>query len=109
MTKCVICEQRPSRTEKGYCHNCNAKIVADRRNGKSPEPVKFLHYRGTVVGLYRNGNGNGTLRAELLKRDIERLPKGKLIDLDHYCEGYSREQVKKFKRCVLRLSTVGVS
>lgn len=100
--RCVICEKRPSLEGSGYCHNCNAQIEAEKRRKRRPAPVKYLVYRGHVVGLFPNGNG--TLKAELLKREPERLPKSKVINLDRYCEGFDRDQIKKFKRCVLRLA-----
>lgn len=105
--QCIICERRPANTDKGYCNNCDAKITADRNSRQSPKPEKYLHYRGTVVGLF--GNGNGGYHAELLSRSIDNIPKCRLIDLDHYCDGYTREQVKRFKRCCLRLSAIGLT
>jgi len=101
MTKCVVCERRPAR-DGAYCANCAAKIEAERRRSKPQQPVKFLTYRGHVVGLYRNGNGK--LMPRLLKRSAERLPKTKTLDLNTYLEGFTREQVKAFKRCVLELA-----
>ena len=99
---CVICEQRPARGN-GFCHNCGAKIESQRKRKNGHKPNHFLTYRGNVVGLF--SNGKGTLKAELLRRNSKGLPKGKTIDLDHWCEGFSRAQVKSFKACVLRLAS----
>jgi len=101
MTKCIICEQRPSR-KGGYCANCASKIEAANRRRNDNKPAYFLTYQGHVVGLFRNGKE--TLIAKLLMRSAEHLPKRNTIDLNHYCEGYSREQIKRFKACVLHLA-----
>lgn len=102
--KCIICERRPAREGlKGRCAVCNDRILKDIRSRKRPEPVKYLVYRGNVVGLFHK-NGGDTLRAELLKRSEKYLPKSRTINLDRYCEGFTREQIKKFKSCVLSLA-----
>lgn len=102
MRKCIICDRGPARTEKGYCLNCHNAIEAEKRRlTLQREPVKFISYRGHVVGLYRNGDA---LVARLLKRDPEKLVKSKTIDLNKYCPGFTREQIKKMKRCVLHLA-----
>lgn len=103
MTKCVICGRRPRR-EDGYCANCAAKMAAEVRLRMSDKPEKFLVYRGNVVGLFPNGDG--MLRARLLRRSAECLPKSRTIFLDHYCPGFTREQIKRFKAAVLKLAAV---
>ena len=99
MTKCVICEQRPA-NGNGQCVQCSNHIA--KLGKRAPQPRHFLTYRGDVVGLYPNGGG--TLKPRLLQRSAEHLPKGKTLDLNHYCEGYSRETIKRFKACVLQLA-----
>jgi len=101
MTRCIICERRPAR-DGAYCGNCAAKIAAQERQSKPEQPVKFLTYQGHVVGLYRNGNGKLTPR--LLKRSADNLPKSKTLDLNTYLEGFTREQIKRFKACVFQLA-----
>lgn len=99
--KCIICNQRPA--HKGcYCVNCLAKIAAERKCKQLQKPEKFLTYRGFVVGLYRNGDR--TLEARLLKRNPDLLPKKKTLDLNRYVEGFTRERIKAFKACVLKLA-----
>lgn len=66
-------------------------------------------YRGVTVGLHKHkGKGNGdngdTFTAEFITRDPEKLPKSKMINLDTYCKGFTREQVKKLKRLCLRFA-----
>jgi len=98
MTKCVICDTRPAQ-DGGYCANCQAKIESDKNKRKADKPFRYLLYRDNVVGLYRRGDGKLTPR--LCGRSPQYLPKSKTIDLDHYCQGYSREVIKAFKACVL--------
>ena len=101
MTKCVICDRHPAQ-DNGSCVNCNAKIEAERKHQNGGKPTHFITYHGHVVGLFPNGDGE--LRAQLLQRKAEGLPKGKTINLNHYCEGYTRETIKRFKACILQLA-----
>ena len=98
--KCVICDKRPA-NGGGYCVQCADGVTRERKARTSDQPRNFLHYRGHVVGLYPDGDK--TLKARLLKRSLKGLPKRKTVDLDHYCNGYSREVVKRFKACILTL------
>ena len=100
MTKCIICERRPSNVGS-FCAPCNDKINAERKSWATTKPLHFLTYRGHVVGLFPNGNGRLTPR--LLKRSAECLPKRNTLDLNRYCEGFTREKIKAFKACVLKL------
>ena len=101
MAKCVICSKRPAKVE-AFCIECNGHIEADRNRKRRPEPRHFLTYRGHVVGLFKNGDG--MLKAYLLRRNPDRLPKGKTIDLNRWCDGFSRDRIKEFKACVLQLA-----
>lgn len=101
MTKCIICEQRPAH-QGAYCVNCASKLEATNRRRQADKPVKFLTYRGSVVGLCSNGNGK--LRAKLLRRNPKNLPKTRTLDLNRYCEGFTRNKIKAFKACVLQLA-----
>ena len=102
MNKCLICEQRPAR-KAGFCAQCYGHIEHERQARAPIEPRYFIAYRGYVVGLYPNGK-SGVLKAQLSRRDASKLPKRKTINLDVYCDGYTREQVKEFKACVLKLA-----
>jgi len=99
--KCLICETRPA-LKSGYCANCTAKMEAEERARAHDQPVKFLTYRGHVVGLYPSGNG--TLKARLETRSDTSLPKCRTLDLNTYLEGYDRDMIKRFKACVLKLA-----
>jgi len=101
MAACIICEQRPG-NGNGFCHNCDSKLESQRKRKNGNQPKHFLTYRGHVVGLFPNSSG--MLRARLLKRNPDNLPKRKTIDLNRYCEGFTRAQIKDFKACVLGLA-----
>lgn len=99
---CIICE-RGRANGGGRCQTCESKLAAERKAiADRREPRHFLTYHGHVVGLFANGKTRLTPR--LLGRNPDRLPKGKTIDLNHYCTGFTRETIKAFKRCVLRLA-----
>lgn len=104
--KCLICEQRPAPENSPYCKICGSKVQAEIRRRKDNAPEYFLTYKGHVVGLYRKGDD--ALTPRLLKRKVEGLPKRNTIDLNKFQAGYTRDQIKKFKRCVLRLATIPV-
>ena len=98
--KCVICNIRPARPDKGYCANCEARIKARESTATKHENtvVKYLVYRGNVVGLVPSGNG--TFKATAVTINPDRLPKDKTINLDRYCEGFDRSQIRKFKAAI---------
>lgn len=100
--KCVLCERRPAKTDDGYCTNCDQGLDAETRRRENNNPVKFLTYRGHVVGLYHNGGGS--LIPRLLKRSPDNLPKKKTLNLNRYIEGFARAEIKRFKACVLQLA-----
>ena len=89
MTKCVICDKRPA-NNGGYCAPCGNYIESMRKARANNQPRHFLTYRGHVVGLYPVGEGR--LKPRLLKRSAEHLPKRKTLDLNVYCDGFTREK-----------------
>ena len=99
--KCLICDARPA-LKSGYCANCGAKIDSERRARAEVQPAKFLTYRGHVVGLYPTGKG--TLKARLETRNADTLPQSRVLDLNTYLDSFDRDQIKRFKRCVLSLA-----
>ena len=97
--KCHICGVRPASTEQGFCYNCQSQLEADRRRKRPRKPFKFVTYRGVTIALHKNGKDK--LKPEFITRDPEKLPKRLMVNLDTYCPGYTREQVKKLKRLCL--------
>ena len=98
---CALCNHRPKANGGRYCSNCQAKLDKEKRLRQPEKPVKFATYHGHVVGFYRH---DGVLVPRLLRRKPEGLPKGKTLDLNHYIEGFTREQVKNLKSAVLQLA-----
>jgi hypothetical protein len=97
--KCLICGVRPV-FERGYCHNCLNSMDAERRRKREARKAdKYVTYRGVTIALRQNGDGE--YKAEFITTNPDRLPKSKLINLDVYCPGYDREQIKKLKRLCL--------
>jgi hypothetical protein len=101
--KCPICDVRPINGNGRYCKVCFDKIQTDKSKAKT-ELSKFLTYKGFVVGLVKSPFDNKLYPIQL-KRDATKLPKAKTINLNIYVDGFSRNQIKEFKKCVLR--TVG--
>ena len=113
--KCVICGLKPAQTERGYCHNCEQKLAAERakrNNGKCQSQLQrdrtiptYMTYQGAVVKLTPHLTDNGTsYRPTLVRSAAEKLPKSKTLNLNEWCEGYAREQIKRFKATILALA-----
>jgi hypothetical protein len=103
--QCPICN-RKHKNKGVYCRGCQTEINREKRElRKRQNPngnaVKFLHYQGHVVGFFRK---NGHLVARYIGMSLGGIPKGKLINLDEYCLGFDRKQIRHFKATVLRLS-----
>jgi hypothetical protein len=103
--RCQICS-RKHKDNGAYCRSCQIAIDRDnaeerKRQNPDGKAVKFVHYQGHVVGFFGK---NGRLIARYIGMSLCGIPKGKLINLDEYCPGFDREQIKKFKAVVLRLS-----
>jgi len=102
-SKCVICDVRPTRNHNGICRACEqhiAKLSVKRNSGA----MYYLAYQGNVVGLFLKTGTKDTLTGQLVTNSIDALPKSKVVNLDHWCEGYDRDQIKRFKACVKSLA-----
>ena len=96
--KCLICGVRPV-NGGSYCSQCTSKIEAEKRHKAKPKPFRYATYKGTTIEFH--ANGKGTFVPQLCGRNPEKLPHKLLINLNEWCEGFTREQVKKLKRQVL--------
>lgn len=103
--KCLICGLRPRMAESRYCQPCGSQIDAETRSKKPEKPFMYLHWKGSVVGMFPV-NGDGTYRPRLLHMELKRVPKRNLVNLDRYCPGYTREQIKKLKLAVRTVTGV---
>ena len=111
MSRCINCDrayQRRPNGANGYCQRCqrrlNQALAADRRR-KARQCWRYrlyrvIHHKGHLVGVYEPSNGSKTYQSKALTIAKERVPKALLIDLDTYCKGYDRQQVKKMKKVV---------
>lgn len=103
--KCLIC----SRKTKGdpYCQQHQRqldKVREEERRRKQPKAVKYVCYRGHVIGFFKDGGNQ--LKPSYVGMSTSGIPKGKLINLNEYCEGYTRQQIKKLKATVLALGGI---
>jgi hypothetical protein len=117
---CLCCDRRLNGDTGWYCHNCLAKIAAETRCRIKSKPVKYLHYRGQWVGVFDNGvdaEGEPKLKTRYLgyfplpnpdakRKGKPKFPMAKTLNLDVYLPGFAREQIKRLKATVLRLSAV---
>jgi len=101
--KCIICGKgiNPHR-ESPYCHEHEKEIKSLVRK-KVPGAFMYACFRGQTIGFYPIDNGKLTTR---LETGTKFIPKCKMINLDNYCPGYTRAQVKKMKKAILRLARV---
>lgn len=110
--KCVCCDLRPRKEGSRYCQTCETKIAAEGKVEREPLPEYYLHYRGVVVGFFRNARGRLSPRRlyrEVVRKDAEgklipTVPASKLINLDEYVPGYDRGQIKRFKAVIAELA-----
>ena len=105
MTKCPICN-RKHKNSGFHCRTCQVALDKDKtqlrkRQNPNGNAVKFAYYQGHVIGFFRK---NSHLVARYIGMSLSSVPKGKLINLDEYCPGYDRSQIKNLKATVLRLS-----
>lgn len=103
--KCLVCEVRPRKPGSPYCCVCGEKIASQMTNGKTAEPFVYIHWRGAVVGMFPV-DGQDIYRPRLLGIDLKYVPKKHLIDLDRFCPGFTRDQVKKMKRAVRSVTSI---
>lgn len=105
MAKCPICN-RKHKNEGIHCRTCQAALDKDRaklhkRQNPNGNAVKFAAYQGHVIGFFRK---NSHLVARYIGMSLSSIPKTKLINLNEYCPGYDRSQIKRLKATVLSLS-----
>ena len=117
---CLCCDRHLNGDTGWYCHNCLAKIAAEKQRRIKPKPVKYMHYHGQWMGIYDEGldvEGEPILKPRYLgyfplpDPDAKpgrkpRFPMAKTLNLDSYLPGFTREQIKRLKATVLRLSAV---
>lgn len=117
---CSLCGKRPAAKGNTRCNVCIRAIEAihkadkERRNGYH-KAFRYAVWKGMGVAFVPNGKAGtfkvvalpqsvATSRFERGKRkgELSKLPKARTIDLDKFCHGYTREQVKKLKLAIKR-------
>jgi len=89
---------RPSNGQS-YCKQCTSQIEADKRRKVKPRVFRYATWDGTTIEFVPVGKG--VFKAQYCGRNPDTLPQSLLINLDKWCEGFTREQVKKLKRQIL--------
>ncbi len=106
--KCIICGLRPVQEgqDAGYCKQCQDQIAAQSARPAKDEVINYLVYRGKVAAVVFDHTEQGVKKYKVSQvfKSVESLPKGKIINLDTYCEGYTRDTIKKFKRVLAMAS-----
>jgi hypothetical protein len=102
---CIICGRR-HKNGGAYCQLHARELDKQRQEQKARKgknAFRYVQYHGHVVGFYRDGD---KFRPSYVGMSVNGIQKSRLINLDEYCEGYTREQVKRLKVIVLRLANI---
>ena len=101
--KCLLCPKTRAK-ESRYC-KYHTKILQNARKRKADpfaDAFRFAKYRQNIVAFMPQQDG--TFRATYVGMNVNSVPKSKLIDLDVFCPGFTRPQVKKIKTAILALT-----
>lgn len=91
----------------GGCVRCKARWTAieaaerAEREAAKGKLTKVVYWRGFAVAYLAMPDGRTRLEPEL--RELDKLPKGKLTNLDSYVAGLTRDEVKRLQRDVMRV------
>ncbi len=99
---CHLCGYKPRQGGSIYCHNCLGSLEAEVQRRKPEVALRYVVYQGTVVGFFPNGRGSYSAR--LLDRNPKGLTQSKVVYLDNFVPGYTRDHVKKLKKMFKRLT-----
>ena len=113
MSRCAICERSyrlRSNGSNGYCQQCARNIERETNRSKRRKTrqswrfrlYKVVHHKGHLVGFYQKPGEPEKLQVKPLSVSVAGVPKSLLVDLDKYCPGYNRQQVKRMKMAVAR-------
>ena len=110
--RCAICDRRPPAKGEMYCRVCQGEMDRAEQDGKHrcqgwKQAWKFLHWKGVVVGIYLNGcgpDGQTWNRPQRVFKNLSQLPKAKVIDLDTYIPGFTRQQIAGMKKTLKQLA-----
>ena len=106
---CIVCNRGIKHTDSEGRLLCQehsrslTKLEIDdrKRKRKFSDAWKWVSYRGHVVKLQIV---KGKVRPSYLGMSTNRVPKGKLLNLDTFIPSLDRKTVKRLKRLVLSVS-----
>lgn len=111
---CPICAHRPKVKDSMRCRVCERRLIRARAEEKArrewwraalkglpPDAKPFAVWRGYGVA-FLSAQGGGRIARPLTVTESRAVPKGRTLLLDTYCDGYTREQVKRIKRAILQ-------
>lgn len=104
--ECTICG-RPIKNGGPYCQQHAREVDKERQERRARErkdAFRYVYYCDHVISLREDGDG--ALKASYVGMSLSGIPKSRLINLTTYCDGYSRQQIKKLKALVLRLARI---
>jgi len=114
MSRCAICA-RPYRLRSngsnGYCQQCKRLVEREQSRCQQHKArrswrfrlYKVIRHKGRLVGFYEKPGQPDHLEPRAVTVSVRSVPKCLLIDLDTYCPGFNREQVKRMKRVVAQV------
>ena len=111
-TRCCICGRRPPARGEMYCRVFQgdmdqAELERRQRCQGWKKAWKLLHWKGVVVGIFPNGNGpdgQAVYQPRRVFKSLDQLPKDKVIDLDTYIPGFTRQQIRGMKATLKQLA-----
>ena len=110
--RCAICNRRPPAKGEMYCRVCQGEMDQAERERRQrcegwKKAWKFLHWKGVLVGIFPNGNGpdgQAVYQPRRVFKSLDQVPKDKVIDLDTYIPGFTRQQIRGMKATLKQLA-----
>ncbi len=123
---CSICGNAPAKRGSLHCHQCDKDIKTMKRERRDRAgwwrgAFRYAVWQDYGVAYFQKGRQlTDGIEAKALPRTAlarkknskgevigyRSLPASKLIDLDHYCQGFDRQQVANIKRTIKRLNFI---
>jgi len=121
---CSECESRPVSArlfdfERHLCRQCGTaieqackranrsraereKLVRAANTPDDPRTPRYVTWKGWVIGFHSDDGQHITWGAypQLSGENVSKLPKTRVVCLDRYADGYAREEVLMWKRCI---------
>ena len=119
---CIICRVRPRPKDdvRLTCVPCTEKAEednAERLARQRDRPTNLalyrlvLHWKGHLIGFPPTDPTTGMFRPVYIdwrEDNVNRVPEGKLVDLDKWCPDYTQKQVNRFKDLFYQANCMGL-